>query len=95
MNQLITIITASYNSEKTIRQTIESVLHQTYDTVEYLIIDGGSQDKTVQIAQSYREQMRTRGYDYRVISELDHGIYDAMNKANRNGTRRDHRDDQQ
>lgn len=81
MNSLISIITVAYNSEATIRQTIESVLHQTYDRIEYLIIDGGSADSTLQIAEEYRERMQQRGYAYFIISEPDRGIYDAMNKG--------------
>ena len=78
---LITIITVSRNSAATIRQTIESVLHQTYPKVQYLIIDGASSDETVAIAETYREQMGQKGYRYQILSEPDHGIYDAMNKG--------------
>ncbi len=78
---LVSIITVCYNSEKTIRKTIESVLCQTYDTVEYLIIDGLSKDNTVKIAEEYTESFESRGYKYKIISEKDNGIYDAMNKG--------------
>ena len=54
-SKLITIITPCFNSEKTIRKTIESVLNQTYENIEYLIIDGASKDKTVEIAKSYEK----------------------------------------
>ena len=50
----VSIITVAFNSEKTIRHTIESVLAQTYDKIEYRIIDGASRDHTVEIAESYR-----------------------------------------
>lgn len=77
----VSIITVCYNSEETIRDTIESVLNQDYDRIEYLIIDGKSQDATVDIAQSYQKRFRERGYEYRIISEKDDGLYDAMNKG--------------
>jgi len=77
----ISIITVSFNSEETITQTIESVLNQTYDNIEYIIVDGASADKTVQIAESYCEKFAVRGIEYRMVSEPDKGIYDAMNKG--------------
>lgn len=75
----ISVITVAYNSETGIGTTIESVLHQTYSDMEYLIIDGQSSDRTVEIAESYRAQLEGRGITYRVISRRDNGIYDAMN----------------
>lgn len=77
----ISIVTVAYNSEKTIKQTIESVLNQTYTNIEYLIIDGKSTDKTVEIAKSYEEKFLAKGMEYKIISEKDNGIYDAMNKG--------------
>lgn len=82
--QLVTIITPCFNSEKTISYTIESVLGQTYSNMEYLIIDGASTDKTVEIAKSYKETFDDskafRGR-MKIISEPDEGIYYAMNKG--------------
>lgn len=75
---LVTIITPCYNSEKTIGRTIESVLGQTYQDIEYLIIDGASTDKTVEIAKSYEADFQGRMHIY---SEEDEGIYYAMNKG--------------
>lgn len=75
----ISLVTVSYNSEATIRDTIESVLAQTYNNIEYIIKDGLSTDKTVEIAKSYEKKFIDRGFEYRVISEKDLGIYDAMN----------------
>ena len=77
----VSIITVCYNSEQTIRDTIESVLHQDYDNIEYLIIDGKSKDNTVEIACSYQEHFQAKGFEYRIISEKDKGLYDAMNKG--------------
>lgn len=77
----ISVITVAYNSEKGIGKTIESVLSQTYGDIEYWIIDGKSSDRTVEIAESYRRAMEERGIVYRVVSEPDGGIYDAMNKG--------------
>jgi len=78
---LFSIITVSYNSEKTIAETIESVLGQTIDDFEYWIVDGASTDKTVEIANAYADKFAARGVSFRVISEKDNGIYDAMNKG--------------
>lgn len=75
---LVTVITPCFNSEKTIRKTIESVLHQTYENIEYLIIDGASTDKTVEIAKSYEADFGGR---MKIFSEPDEGIYYAMNKG--------------
>ena len=78
----ISIITISYNSEAVIAKTIESVLNQDYKgKVEYLIIDGASSDRTVEIAESYRPQFEAKGRQYVITSEPDNGIYDAMNKG--------------
>ena len=78
---LISIITPSFNSGKTICTTIESILKQTYSNMEYIIVDGKSADKTVEIAESYRVALEEKGINYRIISERDRGIYDAMNKG--------------
>lgn len=77
----VTVVTAAFNSEATIRQTIESVLKQTMPCKEYFIIDGKSTDSTVAIAKEYAEQFADCGVDYRIVSERDNGIYDAMNKG--------------
>ena len=78
---LVSIVTVCYNSENTVRATIESVLAQTYGKIEYLIIDGASSDNTVAIAEEYREKFSEKGYEYKIVSEKDNGIYDAMNKG--------------
>ncbi|MCR5626269.1 MAG: glycosyltransferase [Lachnospiraceae bacterium] len=78
---LISIITVAFNAEKTIARTIESVLNQTYDQIEYIIMDGLSTDRTLEIAESYRKRLEDRGIIYRIYSEKDKGIYDAMNNG--------------
>lgn len=77
-NILVSIITVCYNSEKTIAQTIESVLHQTYQDIEYIIVDGKSTDNTMNIVEDYRTAFGER---MKTVSEPDNGIYDAMNKG--------------
>jgi len=71
----ISIITVSYNSEKTIKDTIESILLQDYTDIEYIVIDGGSTDGTLDIIKKYAHKISY------YISEPDKGIYDAMNKG--------------
>ena len=81
MKPLVPITTVTYNSETTIRRTIESVLNQTYENIEYIIMDGQSSDQTVAIAESYRNAMEAKGIRYIVNSEKDSGMYDAINKG--------------
>lgn len=77
-NTLVSIITVCWNSEKFIRDTIESVLNQTYKNIQYIIIDGKSTDKTLSIIEEYRERFGNR---LTLVSEKDSGIYNAMNKG--------------
>lgn len=72
---LISIITVVYNGEKYLEETFQSVLKQTYDNVEYIIIDGGSTDGTLDIIRKYEDQI-----DY-WVSEPDKGMYNALNKG--------------
>lgn len=74
----ISIITPTYNSEKYLKDTIESVINQTHKEIEYIIIDGKSSDATLKIIEEYAEKNRNI---IKYISEKDCGIYDAMNKA--------------
>lgn len=74
----ISLITVCYNSEKTIKDTIESVLKQTYKNYEYIIVDGKSKDSTLDIIKSYEEKFDSK---LKYISETDIGLYDAMNKG--------------
>lgn len=71
----ISIITPSFNSEKTIGDTIKSVVGQTYKDIEYIIVDGGSKDKTLKIVNKYKDKIS------KIVSEPDRGIFDAMNKG--------------
>ena len=80
-NTLVSIITPSFNSAKTIRKTIEAVGAQSYTSLQYIIVDGGSTDKTVEIAEGYRDKLEKKGIEYIIVSEPDNGIYDAMNKG--------------
>lgn len=71
----ISLITVSFNAESTIERCIQSVIGQTFKNVEYIIIDGGSTDNTIQIINKYKKHIHI------FVSEPDKGIYDAMNKG--------------
>ena len=71
----ISVITVCYNSSATIERTIQSVIRQNYSDLEYIIIDGGSTDGTLDVIAKYQP------YISLCISEPDNGIYDAMNKG--------------
>lgn len=72
---LVSIITVVYNGEKFLEETIKSVINQTYTNIEYIIIDGESNDGTINIIKKYEDSIS------HWISEKDDGIYDAMNKG--------------
>lgn len=74
----ISIITATFNSEKTLRSTFDSILMQTYKEYEVIVVDGNSKDNTINIIKEYEIKFNKR---MRWISERDNGIYDAMNKG--------------
>lgn len=71
----VSIITATYNSASTIRDTLESVNAQTYPNIEHIIVDGNSKDNTLELVKQYGKRVT------KIISEPDKGIYDAMNKG--------------
>lgn len=81
MSVSVSIITATYNSEKNLGRTMKSVLNQTVPPKEYIIMDGASDDKTVKIAESFRKDFEEKGIDLIIKSEPDGGMYDAINKA--------------
>ena len=72
---LISVVTAVYNGEKFLEQAIKSVLSQSYDNVELIVIDGGSTDGTLDIIKKYDKQINYW------VSEPDHGLYDALAKG--------------
>lgn len=74
----ISIITVCWNSEKYLKTAIESVLNQTHENIEYIIVDGASTDGTLDIIKQYEPLFNGR---MRWVSEKDNGIYDAMNKG--------------
>lgn len=76
----ISIITTCYNREATIRASIESVLSQDYDDIEYIIVDGASTDKTLDIINEYKDRITA------IVSEPDSGMYEALNKGLRLAT---------
>jgi glycosyltransferase involved in cell wall biosynthesis len=71
----ISIITVVWNNKKTIKEAIKSVLNQTYENIEYIVVDGASTDGTIDIVRSYGDKIS------QFISEKDDGLYDAMNKG--------------
>lgn len=79
-NLKVSIITVCYNAEEYIENAIQSVLNQTHKDIEYIIIDGKSTDRTLEIVGKYKDRIHA------IISEKDNGVYNAMNKGIRNST---------
>lgn len=71
----LSIITSVWNNKETIKDAIESVLNQTYENIEYVLVDGGSSDGTIDIVKSYGDRIS------KFVSEKDKGIYDGLNKG--------------
>lgn len=76
----ISIVTVTYNAEEHLEKTIQSIINQTYSNIEYLIIDGASKDRTLEIAERYREHISF------LLSEKDKSLYDGMNKGLKHAT---------
>lgn len=74
---MVSIIIATYNSEKTLKRALDSVLNQSYQDWECIVVDGASKDNTIGIVKEYV----SKDARFRYISEPDHGIYDAFNKG--------------
>lgn len=81
MGSKYSIIIATFNSDKTLQSTLESLLSQTYKKFEVIVVDGLSKDKTVAIIKEYQNKFSDAGIPYFWTSEKDTGIYDAWNKA--------------
>lgn len=79
----VSIVTATYNSAHTLRDALESVLRQTYNNIEYIIVDGLSTDGTIDIIRQYEPLFNGK---LKWVSEKDEGLYDAMNKGIRMAT---------
>ncbi len=79
-NPKISVVTVVYNSKALIENTVKSIINQSYNHIEYIVVDGGSTDGTIDILNRYKKNIST------LISEPDHGIYDAMNKGIRLAT---------
>lgn len=81
MTPILSVITVCFNVEKTIEKTIQSVLNQSFTNFEYIIIDGKSSDKTMEIVLEYEAKFKKKGIQFSWISEPDTGIYNAFNKG--------------
>lgn len=78
---LVSIITPSFNGGKTIKRAFDSVLNQTYNNIEYIVIDNASTDDTANIVEQYRLKFSEKGIKFSFYSEKDNGLYDAVNKG--------------
>jgi glycosyltransferase involved in cell wall biosynthesis len=79
---VFSIITVTYNAEKTLERTLKSVAAQTYPHIEYIIIDGASTDNTLSIIKNFQRP----AFNFQLVSEPDNGLYDAMNKGLQHAT---------
>ena len=79
----VSLITVTFNSGMTLRDTIQSVLSQSFPDIEYILVDGLSQDRTIKIVKEYEPLFQNR---LKWVSEKDSGLYDAMNKGIRMAT---------
>ena len=81
MKKKISVITITFNSEKTVRETFESVLKQSYRPFQYIVVDGLSKDGTEKIVLEYQKKFQDAGIEFLYKSEKDQGISDAFNKG--------------
>lgn len=81
IGEKISVITISYNSKNTIEKTFQSVLNQSYRPLEYVIVDGGSTDGTIELIEKYIPLFKEKGIEINFKSESDKGISDAFNKG--------------
>lgn len=77
----LTVITVCFNAKDDLRKTLDSVLEQTYNDMEYLVVDGGSKDGTIDLLKEYDILFKNKGQKFQYVSEKDKGTYDAMNKG--------------
>lgn len=77
----VSVITVCYNALEDLKKTVESVLAQTYQDMEYIVVDGGSTDGTVEYLAAIRPRFDSRNLSFRWVSERDGGVYNAMNKG--------------
>lgn len=80
---VLSIITVCFRAKDDVQATLDNVLLQTWKQFEYLVIDGGSNDGTLEALEQYASAFLKEGIPFRYVSEPDHGIYDAMNKGTR------------
>ena len=78
---LVSVVTVCYNAKLDLEKTVESVISQDFRNFEYVIIDGGSTDGTMELLSKLKDLFEIKGVQYRYISESDKGTYDAMNKS--------------
>lgn len=78
-----TVVTCTFNAEKVLQRTLDSIQRQTYCNVEHIIMDGGSKDKTLAMVKAYQHKTEVgeNAHEIVVVSEPDKGLYDAMNKS--------------
>ena len=81
IDNLFSIITVTYNRAHVLKNALNSVLNQSYKDFEYIVIDGKSGDKTVDILKDYKNKFKEKKISFKFISEEDDGLYDAMNKG--------------
>ena len=74
----VTVVTVTYNAEETIEETLKSVLNQNYPLLEYVIMDGGSNDGTIPIVDNYKHEFKKKNIPFKVIIESDTGIFNNV-----------------